>query len=153
MDTAVHLPFADGVYRFWLPMPQVIELERKCAVDGKSKSLFLIYDEISGGLAFDGETPVYVGGGAAIARDVREVIRNALIGGGTCVVDGEQIDVGPIRATELVDTYTYPNRPLIETVHTAWRILHAAIHGISLKKKAPAAESEPTTGQPSKKAE
>ena len=139
-DTALEKRFADGVYRFWLPLPQVIEIERKCgtrATDGTTtpKSLFAIYDQLSGGLADNDGTPVYFGGGAALINDARAVIRGALVGGNYGLVDGEEIEVGPGRAQELVDAYTYPNRPMIEAVHLAWHILHAAIVGIDVKKK------------------
>lgn len=95
-----------------------------------------MYDQIGGGLAIDGESPVYVGGGAAMVTDVREIIRLALIGGNSCIVDGEEKQVGPMTAKQLVDDYVYPARPFTESLHVAWSILHAAITGISLKKKA-----------------
>ena len=150
MDTAVEKRFADGTYRFWLPLPHVIEIERKCgtrAPDGTvtPKSIFTIYDQLSGGLGVDGDDPVYFGGGNALVADARAVIRAALAGGNHGVVDGEAVEVGPVRAGELVDAYTYPARPLIEAVHLAWHILHAAIHGIDVKKKDELAEGEAPT--------
>lgn len=132
MDTAVELDFADGRYRFWLALPHIIELERKTG----NKSVFAIYDQLGAGLGLEGENAVYLGGGAAMITDIRETIRLGLIGGNHAVVDGEQVEVGPIRARELVDLYTFPNRPIIEGAHIAWSILHAAITGIDLKKKA-----------------
>ena len=146
MDTAAELDFGDGRYRFWLALPHIIELERKTG----GKSVFAIYDQLGAGLGLDGETPIYLGGGAAMTTDIRETIRLGLIGGNSGMVDGEQIEVGPQRARELVDTYTFPARPIIEGQHVAWSILHAAITGISLKKKA-----EPNAGEaltPSEKA-
>lgn len=154
-DTALEKRFADGVYRFWLPLPQVIEIERKCgtrATDGTMppKSLFTIYDQLSGGLADSDGEPVYFGGGGALISDARAVIRGALAGGNHGLVDGEEIEVGPGRAQELVDAYTYPNRPMIEAVHLAWHILHAAIVGIDVKKKGQSAGGQTAT-QPSEK--
>lgn len=154
-DTALQKRFADGVYRFWLPLPQVIEIERKCgtrATDGTvtAKSLFTIYDQLSGGLADNDGLPVYFGGGAALIADARAVIHCALVGGNHGMVDGVEIEVGPGRAQELVDAYTYPNRPLIEAVHLAWHILHAAIVGIDVKKKGQSAEAG-EAAQPSEK--
>lgn len=131
MDTAVELDFADGKYRFCLPLPQVIELERK----GGGKSIFTMYDQLASGLGIDGDIPVYVGGGAAMITDLRETVRLGLIGGNHGVVNGESIQVGPIRARELVEQYV-DTRPAIEGMHIAWSILHAAIVGIQLKKKA-----------------
>lgn len=134
MDTATELSFGDGEYTFWLGLPQIVELERKAG----NKSVFTIYDELGAGLALDGDTPLYLGGGAAMVTDIRETIRLGLIGGNSALVDGEQVEVGTNRARELVETYVYPVRPLVEGMHVAWAILHAAIHGVSLKKKAPA---------------
>lgn len=131
-DTAIDLSFADGKYRFWLPMPQALELERKCG----GKSIFAMYDQIGAGLGLDGDKAVYIGGGSAMITDIREIIRLALIGGNACIVDGEEKPVGPMTAKQLVDDYVYPARPLTESAHIAWSILHAAITGIQLKKKA-----------------
>ena len=150
-DTAIELDFGPGTFRFWLPLPQVVELERNCGAQrigdtpGVPKSMLLIYDQLSGGLAVDGGNPVYLGGGSAILKDVREVVRLALIGGNSGMIDGEQVEVGPIRAKELVDEYLYPARPLVEGVFLAWSILHAAINGISLKKKVTDEPEKPTT--------
>ena len=146
MDTAVELDFADGTYRFWLALPHVVELERKAG----GKSVFAIYDQLGAGLGLDGGAPVYLGGGAAMITDIRETIRLGLIGGGSAMVAGEEIEVGPIRARELVDEYTYPNRPMIEGMHIAWAILHAAITGISLKKKEPEVEATESPGPSAK---
>lgn len=139
MDTRVELDFADGSYEFWLPLPQAVELERKCG----NKSLFAIYDGLSGGLGLQDEKPVYLGSGAAMATEIREVIRLGLIGGGTGMVDGQPVEVGPQTARQLVDDYCYPARPMIEGAHLAWAILHAAITGISLKKKADPVKQAP----------
>ena len=133
MDTAVELDFADGRYRFWLALPHVVELERKCG----GKSVFAIYDQLGAGLGLNDDAPVYLGGGKAMITDIRETIRLGLIGGNSGMVDGSESEIGPQRARDLVDSYTYPNRPLIEGMHIAWAILHAAITGITLKKKAP----------------
>jgi hypothetical protein len=64
------------------------------------------------------------------------------------MVNGEEIEVGPLLAKRLVEDYVYPARPLSEGVVLAWRVLHAAIHGVQLKKKAMTpdadADSEPS---------
>jgi Phage tail tube protein, GTA-gp10 len=142
MDTAVSLKFGDGEYRFWLPWPQVIELERKCgskSVDGAliGKSIFTIYDELSAGLGYgeDEVIPVFMGSGKANALDIKEVIRLGLIGGNSGIVDGLPIKVPPLVAAQLVDDYGYPSRPLSECLGVAWAVLHAALIGIEVKKK------------------
>lgn len=137
MDTAVDLKFADGEYRFWLPLPQVVELERKT-----DTSILVIEERLRGAIGAEGsqDDPVFVflGGGSAMVGDVRETLRLGLIGGNSAMVEGRQIEVGPILAKQLVDDYVYPARPFAEGVVLAWRVLHAAIHGVELKKKAKA---------------
>ena len=141
MDTAVELDFADGRYRFWLPLPQVIELERKT-----DASILVIEERLRGAIGVEGKDGegepnfVFLGGGSAMMADVRETIRLALIGGNSGFVEEAEIEVGPGVARQLIDNYVYPARPLSEGVVLAWRILHAAIHGVELasqKKSAP----------------
>jgi hypothetical protein len=137
VDTATEIIFGDGVYRAWLPLPQAIELERKCGLtdrDGRThpKSLFTIYEQIGDGFGRDADGAlIFLGGATAAVRDINETIRLGLIGGNS----GPEGEVGPIRAGQLVELYGYPARPLQEAAGTAWKILHAAIHGIDLKKK------------------
>lgn len=153
MDTAVTFSFADGEYRFWLPMPQVIELQRKCGQtdnDGKlfPKSILTIFDQISEGMGQDGTGNVlWIGGGAALPNECNEVLRLGLIGGNNALVDDAEVQVGPNRAKELVELYGYPARPLSEVMANAWRVLHAAIVGVDVKKKAdsPAKSPKPST--------
>lgn len=122
--TEITMPFADGDYRFFLPIPQMIELERvghtMCSLE------FRLRESI--GLTLDGEA-IYGGGNAVEADSIRKIIRLALIGGDSGTVDGEKVDVGPQRARELVDAYVYPARPLAEGAALAWRILATAIYG------------------------
>ena len=144
MDTKTSFGFGDGEYTFWLPLPQVIELQRRCGLldnEGKlhPKSILTIFDQISDGMGADGEGSVlWIGGGAALPNECNEVLRLGLIGGNTGMVDGQEIAVGPHRAKELVDLYGYPARPLSEVMAYAYRVLHAAIVGIDVKKKSPA---------------
>jgi len=130
MDTRIDLDFGDGRYSFWLGLPQVVELERKC-----DKSVFAIYDGLAAGIGLNGDVPVYLGGGTAMLADILETVRLGLIGGGSGDVNGEGVEVGPTRARQLVEAYCYPSRPLTEGMHVAWSILHAAIVGIKLEKK------------------
>ena len=138
MDTAVDLAFGDGTYRFWLPLPQAFELERACG----DISILAIEERLRAGIGQNGDDFEFLGGGSAMIREVRETLRLGLIGGNSGMVDGEEIEVGPIRAKQLVDQYVYPARPLSEGAVLAWRVLYAAIFGIRLKKKA----DEPETG-------
>lgn len=138
-DTAVNFDFADGNYRFWLPLPEVVELERKTGT-----SILVIEERLRGAIGVDGELgvanapdPIFVflGGGSATVADVRETLRLALQGGGGGLVDGQEVEVGPNTARQLVDAYVYPARPFSEGVVQAWRVLHAAIHGVQLSAK------------------
>lgn len=145
MDTAVEIAFGDGEYRFWLPLPQIVELERKTG----DTSILEIEQRLSSAIGVNQETGefVFAGGGHAMMSDVRETIRLALIGGNQGLVDGEEVEVGPLTAKKLVDAYCYPARPLAEGVVLAWRILHAAIHGVRLdaqKKSEPAKTKRPS---------
>jgi hypothetical protein len=145
MDTGVDLKFADGEYHFALLLPQIFELERNCGgldADGarRSKSIFEIYEELSAGLGLsaDGDA-VFIGGGKAHAKDIREAIRLGLIGGGQT----------PIDAKQLVDDYCFPVRPIAECLGVAWAILRAVIEGVEVKKKV--AVSEEAVQNPSQK--
>lgn len=150
MDTKTTIRFGDGDYVAWLPLPQAIELERKCGSmdrNGKvtPKSLFEIYEEIGSGLGIDADgEAVFIGGSTASASHINEVIRCGLIGGDEGPADqaGNTL-VGPIRAMELISNYGYPSRPLSEVAATAWKILHAAIVGIDVKKKAEPVKPKP----------
>lgn len=147
MDTDLIAAFGDGEYRFWLPLPQVFELERVCG----DTSVMTLEERLRGAIGHDetGEV-LFIGGGAAMVRDIRETIRLGLIGGSSGMTDAGEAEVGPLRAKQLVDLYCYPARPLAESAVLAWRILSAAIYGVRLKKKAD--PGEPIDQNPSEKA-
>lgn len=142
MDTAVEIEFADGTYRFWLPMPQLLELERICGTkDGEgrqhSKSVFTMFEEMSRGLVYDADEQVqYAGGGASHALDINETLRLGLIGGKSGMVNGVEIEVGALTAKRLVSEYGYPAVNLGDALVAAWTVLDRAINGTRLKKKA-----------------
>lgn len=133
METACQAAFGDGEYRFWLPLPQVFELERVC-----DASILAIEERLRTAIAMDGDgNPDFMGGGTASVQEVRETIRLGLIGGNSGLVEEQEIEVGPLRAKQLADLYCYPARPLSEGVTLAWLILSSAIFGVRLKKKEP----------------
>lgn len=138
METAVTITFADGEYRFWLGLPQIVALERACG----DVSILTIEERMRAAIGQDGDEFIFLGGGSAMIADVRETIRLALIGGNHALTDAGEVEVGPIRAKQLVDEYICPARPLSEGVVIAWRILHGAIFGVRLdaKKKPVAAK-------------
>jgi len=142
VETSVTLPFADGTYRFWLGLPQWVGLERSRG----DTSLLTIEERLRTSIGANGEEYVFLGGGGAMLKDVCETIRFGLIGGNSAMINGEEREVGPIRAQQLVEEYVCPARPLEEGVLIAWRILHAAIYTVQLKKKvagSPESESPP----------
>lgn len=138
METRLEAPFADGEYSFWLPLPQVFELERACG------SLIAIEERLRAGIGIDDAgKPVFIGGGEAGTKEIIETIRVGLIGGNRGLVNGEEREIGPLEAKRLVENYAYPARPLVESAVLAWQIVNAALRGIQLKKKA-----DPPSGEP-----
>ena len=145
MDTKVTLPFADGDYTFWLPMPRVIAAEREMGrrdAEGikQPHSIFAAFHQIGEHIGSIADQTVLAGPMPALLGDAHAVIRNALCGGGEGVVNGQAVSVGDSLAKELVETYCYPARPAIHDIGLAWQILRAAIYGIDTgsKKKADA---------------
>jgi len=127
-ETAIDIEFAGEGRHFFLPMQRVIEIERKCG----EKSIVTMYEELCQGMGIERETetPRFLGVGPVRIQDVAEIIRCAAIGGG----------MSPNDAGTLIREYV-DGRPMTETVPVAWAILHAAVMGVRLKKKA-ASEDE-----------
>ena len=140
MDTKVTLLFADGEYSFWLPLPRLIAAEREMGrADSEGtrqpRSIFAIFHELGAHLAeISGET-VLAGPSPALLTDAHAIIRNALIGGESGLVEGESIAVTDTMAKELVKVYCFPARPAIHDLGLAWRILQAAIYGVATGSK------------------
>ncbi len=124
----------DGTYRLFLPLAQLVELERKSGYidkDGNQRagSVFQVYDRVSKGrYELDGKAVGFASEGAATLNDCRETVRLALIGGGHAVVAGERVKISSRRALELVETYL-SDAPLEEAWTLAFLILNAAICG------------------------
>lgn len=148
METALTADFADGSYRFWLPMSRVVAAEREMGRDGIPRSLLGLFYDIGEGLGTALGEHVLAGSIPARLSECQTVIRNALIGGNEGMVDGEQIAIGDTLAKELVDTYCYPARPAMHDVALAWQILRAAIYGIdtsgSKKKDGASVDPDPS---------
>lgn len=140
METAITRAFADGEYRFWLPMPRVIAAEREMSRE-RPRSIFALFYDLGEALAASMDTLVLAGPTAASLVECQIVIRNALCGGNEGLVNGEAVAVGDALAKELVSTYCYPLRPAMLDAELAYRILEAAIYGVQMpetsKKKAP----------------
>lgn len=136
METRVSAPFADGDYEFWLPMSRLVAAEREMGV-----SIFEVFHGLGEHLGQVANQVLLVGPSPIHPKQCRDLIRNALIGGGT----DEQ------EARDLAETYCYPARPAIKDMALTWKILEAAIYGVRLKKKDEAG-SEVDETSPSEKA-
>jgi hypothetical protein len=144
MQTEINLPFADGVYRFKLPLPMIHELQRKTNTGIGAlfarvlKGRYMVGEE-SFGMPTEGEYRV---------EDVMETMRCGLIGGGQGLVGGETVQVGPPLALELMNNYAYPAAPLKEAWGLAASILMACIEGYEEpeQKKSPQETEQATDG-------
>ena len=130
--TAVDLDFADGTYCFDLRLPQIAELQEKRGV-----GIFALYSRIyRGRTILEGVPLAYATEAEAYAEDLFEVIRLALVGGGTGFVDGQQVKVDPVTARKLVERYCH-DAPLKPTWDLAAAILMARIEGYEPPKDEP----------------
>lgn len=124
MQTDVHLKFADGEYRFALGLAQIDELQHKAGV-----GIGALYARVLQGRVPDGSGTVgHPAYGGYYLADLRETIRQGLIGGAEGLVDGEPVKVSALRANDLVDRYATP-LPLTEQWNLAAAILFAAVEG------------------------
>lgn len=124
MANFIDLDFADGEYRFALPIEQISELQEKCdAGIGK------IYSRTMAGVRRDGDKLMLIPSAAEFyGNEVREVVLQALIGGKQGIVDGEPVEVKPPRAKLLIRRYL-DDQPLIYPWELAVTILSAVIVG------------------------
>lgn len=140
MRTAIELAWGDGTYLFRLPLPLLIELQNKTGL-----GVGELYAKLLRGRYLipqkDGSA-VPVGDpsqGAFAVLDVLEPIRLGLIGGNKGLVNGQDVQVSAIRASELMEAYAYPAAPLKDAWDTAVAILSVAVEGWNdpsdLKKK------------------
>ena len=133
METAYIGAFADGEFRFHLPMARLVAAEREADC-----SIFELFQNLGEHLGAVADEMVLAGPSPARLRQCHALIRNALIGGGT----------DEVEAKELIETYCYPARPAIHDMALAWSILKAAIYGVELKKKAEGAETDAPSASP-----
>jgi Phage tail tube protein, GTA-gp10 len=143
VQTWVDLKFADGEYTFRLGLAQIAEIEKR-AGDG----IGAVYARVLAGrygLAADEILPT---DGSYRFNELVEVVRQALIGGGGGVVDGQGVRVNAIRANELIERYilapSFDRMPLRELWALAAAILSALAEGYEPPKKAEPAEKPAT---------
>jgi hypothetical protein len=135
MQTSLELEFADGEYLFDLKLPQLAELQ-----DKRGCGIFKLYGRVvQGRYIFEGLAIASTVEGEAYAEDLFEVIRLGLIGGGSGLVNGEEVKVSAIAARKLVERYCH-DAPLKEAWALAAAILGARIEGYVPEKKAEPAE-------------
>jgi hypothetical protein len=128
MKTSVELPFADGIYSFRLTLEGIQEIQSKAGVGFGE-----VFARLLAGRYDDGTT---AGFGLPTeakwdVRDVINVIRQGLIGGGAADVDGEKIIVDPVTANRLIAMYIGTGaHPWKEAWDLAAAIAFAAVEGI-----------------------
>lgn len=124
MANFIDLDFADGEYRFALPLAQIDELQRKCGC-----GIGQLYARTLKGASRQGGDLVLSPALAEFyALDLLETVRQGLIGGAQGTVDGKPVEVKPGDARRLVANYLQ-NRPLVEAWEFAVVILSAVIVG------------------------
>lgn len=138
MANYIDLDFADGEYRFALPLAQIDELQRKCGA-----GIGAIFARTLKGAQRQGDDIVLMPAVAEFyALDLIETVLQALIGGKGGTVNGQRVEVNPSVARRLVNNYVL-NQPLTVAWELTVAILGAVIIGYdSPEKKDGAAASE-----------
>ena len=127
----VDLDFADGNYLFALPLPRITELQEKTGV-----GIGRLFARVLKGCYTDddGNEAILPAHGEFYVLDLVETIRQALIGGGRGIVNGEEIKVNAALADRLIKGYV-ETAPLAESWKTAAAILATVIVGFDPPKK------------------
>lgn len=123
MHTTIDLQFADGAYTFKLGLAQVRELQEKT-----KSGIGALYARVLQGRMGEGLDVGHTAYAAFRIDDLRETVRQGLIGGGSGRVDGADVLVTSLRATELVERYLDP-MPLAEQWKLAAAVLYALVEG------------------------
>lgn len=123
MKAAIDLQFADGAYSFKLGLAQIRELQDKTGA-----GIGALYGRVLAGRMGDGLEEGHPAYAQFHIDDIRETVRQGLIGGGGGLVDGADVKVTALRATELVERYLDP-APLVEQWNLAAAILFALVEG------------------------
>lgn len=133
MQTYIDLDFADGNYRFALPLARLNAVQEKCG------PIFAVFGRVANA--------------QCSAADAIEIVREALIGGKRGEVSGQEVEVTPAKANQLVRDYL-EDEPLFNVRSLAEAILTARMFGYeAAEKKSPKAETEiVSTGEKSSEA-
>jgi hypothetical protein len=143
MQTWVDIKFADGEYRTALGAAQIHELEKKC-----DAGLGRIYARTLAGRYGSGAGQVLPLEAEYRFSELIEIIRQGLIGGGECVVDGATKKVSSVRANDLLAHYVLDVGNDRMNVAAVWdlavSILYPLIEGYTPPGEASAGESPAT---------
>lgn len=143
MQTWCEIDFANGRYRAALGLEQIKEIERAC-----DAGIGAIFARTSKGRYGFLEGEVFPELAEYRFPELAEVIRQALIGGGSGSVDGAIVKVPDFRANELVQAYLFGINDQRMTMTRIWalayQILHALVNGYSPPKKGEPAEKPAT---------
>lgn len=126
--TRVTMTCFDGEYDFQLTWAGMMEIEDKAKV-----GIGAVIGQVLHGIYQLGEQAISPPTEGTFSPTIlREVIRQGLIGGNKCRVDGIEAPVSAIRASMLVERYLSPEQA--GTLQEAWSlaaaILHAAFEGV-----------------------
>ena len=134
MANSIWLNFADGEYLFHLKSKRISEVEEACKA-GLGEIFARTYKGVLDYTDDDGLPAVYAYEAGWKTNELATVFKQAMIGGGKCVVDGEEKDVGEYRANQLIQNYL-ENEPLEKLWQLAAAILGATFKGYETPKKA-----------------
>jgi hypothetical protein len=141
-DNFITLDWGDGTYVFRLPIGQLAELQTKCGA-----GLGKIFARLHSGRYQERSTGDVVLNPLQAEfhyEDIVEVIRLGLIGGNQAEVNGQQIQVPPTKAMQLVRDYVH-TRPLLENWKVASAVLSAFLLGYVDPDKPSSAEKKRAT--------
>lgn len=130
--STIDLEFADGIYSFALPLPQIREVQTKA-----NAPIGAVYQRIVTGAKRVGDSIVLQPQTAIFyVDDLYAVIFAGLVGGGSGTVDGQRVEVRPQDARRLLEAYVH-GRPLIEAWEIAFSVSMACMHGYTPPKSEP----------------
>lgn len=118
---AMELAFADGIYKFKLTLNGIKEIQ-----DKTGGGIGAVWQRLATSrLNFMGEDVGIPNEAKFKIQDIIEPIRQGLIGGGSGIVDGEEVKVSQYRAGELIDRYIAE-----EPLQVGWSLAYAIVGGL-----------------------
>lgn len=115
------LAFADGAYNFKLTLHGIKEIQ-----DKTGGGIGAVWQRLAASrLNFMGEDVGIPNEAQFKIQDIVEPIRQGLIGGGSGIVDGEDIKVTQHKANELIERYVAS-----EPLQAGWALAYAIVGGL-----------------------